>query len=230
MSWSVAGVVVGLNPSEEVQVQSPIAQEQGVGSAVGDVSDAIRQILLDDAGHLPVAGGIIAQSAVNRPIVEKTGELEGHHLRGAARRTEEKRVGRAHGNANAVVIVGRLPAAPRRLPLDIREDLEAPARLLLRPDRGNAIDVGGGRPPLPAAGREVAERAMVRVKGQRELLEIVLTLCPVRRFAHLLHRRHQKRDQRADDGNHHEQLNQCERRAAMAYHFMSPPLAMHDSC
>jgi hypothetical protein len=46
--------------------------------------------------------------------------------------------------------------------------------------------------------------------GQAELLEIVRTLCPPRRFAGGLHGRQQESHQNTDDGNDNQQFDQRE--------------------
>jgi hypothetical protein len=48
----------------------------------------------------------------------------------------------------------------------------------------------------------------VKQAPERELLQVILTLIPPRRFSRGLNRRQQKRDQDADDRNHDQQLDQ----------------------
>jgi hypothetical protein len=48
------------------------------------------------------------------------------------------------------------------------------------------------------------------VQGDADLLQIVPALRLRRGLAHLLHGRHQQRDQHGDDGDHHQQLDQGE--------------------
>jgi len=47
--------------------------------------------------------------------------------------------------------------------------------------------------------------------SQRNLLEVVGTFCSPTGLARRLHRRQQKRHQHADDGDHRQELNECER-------------------
>src|SRR5262249_14592251 len=51
---------------------------------------------------------------------------------------------------------------------------------------------------------------VVLMKGQANLLEVILALHAVGRLPHLLNRRQEQTDQDADDGNDHEQFNQAE--------------------
>jgi hypothetical protein len=48
----------------------------------------------------------------------------------------------------------------------------------------------------------------VKQAPERELLQVILTLIPPRRFSRGLNRRQQKRDQDADDRNHDQELDQ----------------------
>ena len=76
-----------------------------------------------------------------------------------------------------------------------------------------------------AVGRVVVDRARgiradrLLVSGQRDpdLLQVVDALAPPRRLAGRLHGRQQQRDQHADDGDHHEQLDQRETRPAWTH-------------
>ena len=56
-------------------------------------------------------------------------------------------------------------------------------------------------------------RALIRehLTNQSPLLEVVLASRAVRRLTHLLHCREEQANQDCDDGNHHEQFNECER-------------------
>jgi hypothetical protein len=49
---------------------------------------------------------------------------------------------------------------------------------------------------------------MVVVQRNPHLLEVVLALCPPRRFTRLLHGRQQQSDQDRDDRNDHQQFDQ----------------------
>ena len=51
---------------------------------------------------------------------------------------------------------------------------------------------------------------MVVVRGDAQLLEVVLALDPGGRFADLLYRGQQQADQDGDDGDDHQQLDQRE--------------------
>ena len=64
-------------------------------------------------------------------------------------------------------------------------------------------------------GRENSVHVVVAVQGQTDLLEIVLTLDAVGRFAHLLHGGHEQGDQHGDDGDDHQQLDQGESAASV---------------
>jgi len=53
-------------------------------------------------------------------------------------------------------------------------------------------------------------RVVILVERNAHLLEVVLTLGSSRRLSSGLHRRQQKPNQNADDGYHHQQLNERE--------------------
>src|SRR5262249_8798190 len=57
---------------------------------------------------------------------------------------------------------------------------------------------------------EAPIRILEKVQGQANLLQIVATLCSVSRRAHLLHSRQQKSNQNGNNGDHDQQLYQCE--------------------
>src|SRR5688572_25019975 len=59
-------------------------------------------------------------------------------------------------------------------------------------------------------GRQMPVRIMIIVRGQTELLEVVVTLDARRGLAHLLHTWEQQAEQDHDDANHHEQFHQRE--------------------
>ena len=63
---------------------------------------------------------------------------------------------------------------------------------------------------LPTAGGKVLMHIVVVEKTEANLLEVVLTLAASGRLAGCLHSRQQQRDQDADDGDHDQQLDQCE--------------------
>jgi hypothetical protein len=48
------------------------------------------------------------------------------------------------------------------------------------------------------------------VGRQRNLLQVIRALGPPGRLPGRLHRRQEQRDQDTDDGNHHQQFDQCE--------------------
>src|SRR5581483_9177486 len=95
---------------------------------------------------------------------------------------------------------GRVIAAPvliearRRVFFDVGQDQHTPG------------------PPAAAAGPHVGRKKLVRivkiVRGDAELLEIVLALRPRGRLAHFLHGGNQQGDQYGDDGDHDKQFNQ----------------------
>jgi hypothetical protein len=58
--------------------------------------------------------------------------------------------------------------------------------------------------------RETLVHIVVVVIGQTQLLEAVGALHSARRLARSLHGREQQRDEYADDGDHHQQLDQRE--------------------
>src|SRR5262249_39188244 len=117
----------------------------------------------------------------------------------------------------AVEVVGGLPPSPDVVALDVGEDLEAPTGPLLRPGEGLAVGVGRGRVPLPAARREIAVGVVVGVKGEADLLEVVLAAEARGGLADLLHRGDQQGDQHREDGDHHQQLDQREGVTAGGY-------------
>jgi len=65
----------------------------------------------------------------------------------------------------------------------------------------------------PATGRKPVVAAMVRQESNPQLLEIVRTACASGGFARRLHGRQKKGDQDADDGNHHQKLDQGKRQS-----------------
>jgi hypothetical protein len=73
----------------------------------------------------------------------------------------------------------------------------------------------------PAIG-ETLVGVMEAVAGKGHLLEIVGALRARRRLAHLLHGRHQEGDQNGDDGDHHQQFDQCERTSTRSFHGEPP--------
>ena len=111
--------------------------------------------------------------------------------------------------ARRVVVLRRVPvlielvAFQERLLLDVRQNSRDPGVLPHAAGRvGNLV----------VRGREHAERVVMVVQGQAELLEVVGALHPAGRLARRLHRGQQQRDQDADDRDHHQQLDQRKRR------------------
>ena len=67
-----------------------------------------------------------------------------------------------------------------------------------------------GEAATPIDGEKVVD-IMVIVHRQADLLEMIATLGPTGRFTGLLYRRQQQGDQDRNDGDHYQQLDQCER-------------------
>src|SRR5262249_33526213 len=57
---------------------------------------------------------------------------------------------------------------------------------------------------------QAAVAIVIVVTGDGELVQVVLAVRPVGRLPDFLHRRHQERDQDAEDGDRHQQLDQRE--------------------
>src|SRR5207253_7295852 len=70
----------------------------------------------------------------------------------------------------------------------------------------------GGCPP---SGREKAQRIVVVVEGEADLLEVVRTLGACGGLTDLLDGRDEQADENGDDGDHHQQLDQRERAALL---------------
>src|SRR5205823_1035577 len=111
----------------------------------------------------------------------------GKHSDAAARRAEEALVRRADGDPHVVVGVVGAAAVEDVATLHVGEDLESPAALLGRLRR-RLTDTEEGRGVLPgrAAVGQLAERIVVVVEGQADLLEIVDALRACGRLADLL--------------------------------------------
>jgi hypothetical protein len=73
-----------------------------------------------------------------------------------------------------------------------------------------------GRPEI--AWRKAIGRLREVVGGQPDLLEIIATLGPPRRFPGCLHRRQQERDQNPDDRDDHQQFHQRKRTSSLSIH------------
>ena len=65
---------------------------------------------------------------------------------------------------------------------------------------------------------EAADRVVVVMQGDAELLEVVGALDPAGGLAGLLHRRQQQGDEDADDGDHHQQFDECEAATERSMH------------
>ena len=75
-----------------------------------------------------------------------------------------------------------------------------------RPRAVVAHEGGAGR--MEHARRKGAPGRLVVVRCQRELTDIVAAVTPPRRLAGRLHRRQEQADERADDGDHHQELDE----------------------
>lgn len=53
--------------------------------------------------------------------------------------------------------------------------------------------------------------------GETQVVQPMQTLRSPRRLADLLHRRHQHADQNPDNGNYHQQLNECKSAPVLAH-------------
>src|SRR5262249_21543729 len=147
-------VVVLLGLTQPGDVEAFLTDEQSDGRSVGDVGEASRITVTNDACLFPVARGIVAQRGDDGAAVQVSRITERGRLRAAAGGAEVNRVGRAHGEAGPIEIVRGAAAAPGALAFQVGENLEAPARLLRLADQRRTLVVGGGAPPVPAAGRE----------------------------------------------------------------------------
>jgi hypothetical protein len=56
--------------------------------------------------------------------------------------------------------------------------------------------------------RKLAVRVVKVVQGQAELFQVVAARHAIGGLAHLLHRRHQQRDEHGDDRDHHQELDE----------------------
>ncbi len=86
------------------------------------------------------------------------------------------------------------------------------------------VTIGRVRVATFAARRQLLVRRLKVRDPQTDLLQVVLTLRTTRGLAGGLHRGQQQRHQDADDGNHHQQLDQ--RKAATAFSHIEPPQAV----
>ncbi len=125
----------------------------------------------------------------------------GYRLGPAPGRAEEQLVRGADGDQRAVGIVRGPAASPGVVCFYVRQDLEAPARMLLHPLSRHAIDVGRGRIGVPTPRWEKAELVVMIVKRQTHLLEIILTADAVGGLADLLHGRQQQAHEHPNDRN-----------------------------
>src|SRR5262249_26137401 len=134
--------------------------------------------------------------------------------RTAPRGAEENLVRRADGCNLAGGNRGAATAVEDVASFDIGQDLESPARELRWPDsRLPGSGVGGGVYPATAAVGEIAQRVVMVVEGNAELLQVVGATDAARGLADLLNGRHQQPDQDGNDGYHHQKLNQGKARS-----------------
>src|SRR5262249_27766770 len=84
-----------------------------------------------------------------------------------------------------------------------QESRPAPAGPLVGAGVGGGVGV-----PVLVAGGGAGVADVIVVQGQADLLEVIPALGVDRRLASLLDRRQQQADQGADDGDHHQQLDQ----------------------
>src|SRR5262249_15567081 len=102
----ITSVIIILALAQPGPVQALLPQQTGIGSAIGDIGYPGRQILNYHAGLFPVAGPVITQGGGDGNAVVVTRILKNHGLRRPAGRTEENRVRRTPGYADATIVVG----------------------------------------------------------------------------------------------------------------------------
>lgn len=107
-------------------------------------------------------------------------------------------------------IVGRGHAIVIRRPPDFIGPGHGGRRSQLIAIKVRAIFPGRGAEPIT---RQRAQRIVVEVEGDADLVKIIEALGATHRRPRLLHGRQQERDQYPDDDDHHEQLDQREGRA-----------------
>eukprot|EP01136_Pigoraptor_vietnamica_P013314 Opistho-1_new@54167 len=181
-----------------------VQQRQAVAAA------AEQGAVVGGRGLADVGGGEVVCGTRGRRVGER--RVEGDRGRGRGREGVAVRGGRAAvhlelGLRQGQVVrrrrVGRA-GVPRDVQVELREDLPLfEEREEVEPPA--VLDaVGPGR----AHGREVAVGALVVVKAQADLLEVVLARAAGRRLADLLDGGEEEADQDGDDRNHHQEFNQ----------------------
>src|SRR5262249_19160102 len=107
--------------------------------------------------------------------------------------------------------------------LDPRQQEGSPAPT--RPDIEVRRDVGVGV-AIDVTGRKTAVGVVIAVESQADLMEVVAAPHAAGSLADLLHGRQQQTHEGADDGNHHQQLNQREGVSHALRHGWSPSVQL----
>ncbi len=99
--------------------------------------------------------------------------------------------------------------------LDVGQEIDQPSALIVTPVPATGTHFAAVRQLLVVTAGEV-------VHGDAELLQVVGAAHAVGGFAHLLDRGDQETDQHGDDGDDHQQLNQCETHSSKQTHSTTP--------
>ncbi len=197
----IALVIVRLLGFQKRQVQALLADKQSLRSPVRDVGNARRFELLDNAGSVLIAGGIIAQGVSDESAV-KGGQvvvLINDGLGRPARGTEEKRIRGADSHQSPVHVVGGFASSPNIVSLHEGKNLESPSRMLVGAYGRLSLKIVRSGVGIPTTGRKVAKLVVVVVKGQSDLLQVILATETIGRLANFLDGRQEKPDEDADN-------------------------------
>jgi hypothetical protein len=213
----VALVVVGLELAEVGQVHALVADEQRVGSPVGDGHHGpavdVAGVVQDDA-IAAVAGaagvGVVGHRVgvgTARPVPGTAGDGHGGSA-GGAEEALDRRAHRLDLGGGDVILAAALVDV---VLLDVGQDLEAPAAELGRAHGRHADGEVHRRvgPGVAVVGQEAVGIVEV-VTGQAELLEVVRAPEAGSRLAHLLDGGQQEADEDGDDRDHDQQLDERE--------------------
>ena len=178
--------------------------------AAADVAQRRERAAVDLAVEFAADGGLLR--AVVGADREDAGSRVGRHGRvgGAAK---DRRGRGSHrlvyqGIGGVEERLGEIDLAVEPLLLDLRQQVggPAPARLVVTGDGGIVP-----RPHAAPAGGKPPGMIVKVVQGHADLVQVALALHRPAALPRRLHRRQQQADERADDRDHHQQLDQRER-------------------
>lgn len=198
----VTFIVIVLRLSQEAEIQPLVAGQQCEGRAVDDVSKAQRFVATYNSRHFAIAGGIIAQR-VRHPRSRDPGlvgiMVDDDGLGRSPAGTEKNGIGGSDRDFR--------PGFPNGLGFDKREYLKAPSRLLFTSHQGGFTIVSGWVVPVPTTAGKKSMGAVVLLKGQSDLLQMVDAFRAAGRLARRLNGGEQEPNENAYDGNRDEQLH-----------------------